>query len=87
MCVSGALLVGAGVRVGVFIPVACFGHVVFVAFFAEGFACVEMVRRRYVAGVSDHWMMGNGRAEQLRQGGAWKQLSRGNGPSLAVLEN
>ena len=31
-CVDGALMVGAGVRVGVFIPIAHFGHVGFTAF-------------------------------------------------------
>ena len=56
-------------------------------FFADGFACIEMALQRYVAGVSDRWTMDNGCVEQLRQGGAWKQLSRGKEPSSAVLKN
>ena len=31
-CVDGALMVGAGVRVGVFIPIIHFGHVGFITF-------------------------------------------------------
>ena len=75
-CVDSPFLGGAGVRVGVFIPIVRFGHVGFVVV-ADGFACVEIVLQRYVAKVSNLWTMGNSRVEQLRQGGAWKQLSSG----------